>query len=87
LGFIIFEKILTRKPYPCRWNIEELINEHFTLKEVEKVIEELKRRYLIWVFPSGEIEPYMGPYIGTNHFYEAGLLKVWARRYEKKNWS
>ena len=86
MAWIIFEKILQRRPYPCRWKTEELVDDNFTSSSVENVIEELKKRYLIWVFPDGEFEPYMGPYIGTNHFYNAGLLKAWSRVYECKKW-
>jgi len=86
LALLLFKKILERKPYPCRWKVEELLNEHLTKKEVEKAVSELRKRSLIWVFPNGEIEPYMGPFIGTNHFLEAGLVRAWARRYELKTW-
>ena len=74
------------RPYPCRWKKEELVDDKYTSLSIEKVVEELKQRYLIWVFPTGDFEPYMGPYIGTNHFYNAGLLKAWSREYECKKW-
>jgi hypothetical protein len=86
MAWIVFEKILQRRPYPCRWKKEELVDDKYTSLSIEKVVEELKQRYLIWVFPTGDFEPYMGPYIGTNHFYNAGLLKAWSRVYECKKW-
>jgi hypothetical protein len=86
LALLLFMKILSREPYPCRWKIKELVNEHITRKGAEEAISELRKRSLIWVFPEQEIEPYMGPFIGVNHFIEAGLIRAWARRYEPKQW-
>lgn len=86
MAWIIFEKILQRRPYPCRWRKDELVDNNFTSSKVDEVVDELKKRYLIWVFPDGSFEPYMGSYIGTNHFYNAELLKAWSRIYECKKW-
>ena len=35
----MFEKILEKKPHPGTWRIEELLDEHLTLEEVEKAME------------------------------------------------
>jgi len=87
LALLSFMKILERKPYPCKWTIEELVGEHLTRVEVEKAIIELRDRGpMVWVFPDGHLEPYMGPFIGTNYYVEAGLIRAWARRYEPKSW-
>jgi len=86
LALLLFKKILERKPYPCTWRTKELLNERLSREAVETAITELRKRSLIWVFPNGNIEPYMGPFIGTNHFVEAGLVRAWARRYEPKRW-
>jgi len=87
LALLIFNKILERKPYPCTWKLEELLNKNITKEAVEKAVSELRQRFLVWIFPNGDLEPYMGPFIGTNHFVNAGLIKAWARRYELMTWS
>jgi hypothetical protein len=86
LAYILFEKILEREPRPGTWMIDELLDKHITKAESEKAIAELKKRSVIWVFPNGNIEPYMGPHIGTNHFLESGQVRAWARRYELRKW-
>ena len=63
-----------------------MLNDNLSREEVEKAITELGDRFVIWVYPNGDIEPYMGPFIGTNHFVEADLVRAWARRYEPKIW-
>jgi hypothetical protein len=87
LALLLFEKILERKPYPCTWKIEEFLNEHLTSEKVKEAIFELKKRSIVWVFPNGEIEPYMGPFIGTNHFFDSGQMRAWAKKYELRDWS
>ena len=87
LAYILFEKILEREPRPGTWMIDELLDKHITKAESEKAIAELKKRSVIWVFPNGDIEPYMGPHVGANHFLESGQVRAWARRYELRKWS
>lgn len=86
LAYILFEKILEREPRPGTWKLDELLDKHTTKGEVEKAIAELKKRSVVWVFPNGDIEPYMGPFIGANHFLESGQVRAWARRYELREW-
>ena len=87
LALLLFEKTLEKKPRPGTWRLEELLDEHLTLAGVEEAVSELKKRSLIWGFPNGEIEPYMGPFIGTNHFVDSGQMRAWAKRYELREWS
>jgi len=56
-------------------------------EKVKEAISELKKRSIIWVFPNGEIEPYMGPFIGTNHFFDSGQMRAWAKKYELRDWN
>ena len=86
LALLLFEKILDKKSYPGTWRLEELLDEYLTLEEVEIAISELKKRSIIWIFPNGEIEPYMGPFIGNNHFVDSGQIRSWAKRYELREW-
>ena len=87
LALLLFTKILERKPYPPMWRPEELLTENITQEGIDNAITELRNRGpIIWMFPDGHFEPYMGPFIGTNYFIEAGLVRAWARKYEPMDW-
>jgi len=86
LALIIYIRILERKPRPAAWMPEELVTANVTEEGVKEAITELKDRSLVWVFPEGHIEPYTGPIIGTSHFLEAGLIRVWSRKYSNEEW-
>ena len=87
LGMLLWRRILERKPTPGRWTLDELETEKISPEAVEQTIGELRARGpLVWVFEDGHIEPYTGPFTGTEHFLKAGLVRVWAKKYERGDW-
>lgn len=87
LGMILWRRILERQPTPGKWTLDELKHEKITPEALDQTISELRARGpLIWLFEDGHIEPYTGPYTGTAHFLYAGLVRVWAKKYERGDW-